>query len=75
MLFDLFWIEYIPQEALEKIKDKTITHKKFRIQSRDSSICEFYCVAITEYMIAGKKLLDYIKSFSLCDYGKNKTIK
>ena len=49
--------------------------KTFRIQSHDSSICEFYCVDIIEYMIAGKKLLDYIKLFSLCDYGKNKTIK
>ena len=75
MSFDPFWIEYIPQEALEKIKDKTIMFKTFRIQSHDSSICEFYCVDIIEYMIAGKKLLDYIKLFSLCDYGKNKTIK
>ena len=30
--FDSFGIEYIPQEVLNKIKDKPITHKIFRTQ-------------------------------------------
>ena len=30
--FDLFGIEYIPQEVLNKINDKLITHNIFRIQ-------------------------------------------
>ena len=30
--FDSFGFEYIPQEALNKIKDKSITHNIFRIQ-------------------------------------------
>ena len=30
--FDFFGIEYIPQEVLNKIKNKSITHNTFRIQ-------------------------------------------
>ena len=33
---DSFVMEYIPQEVLNKIKDKSITHNIFRIQADDS---------------------------------------
>ena len=36
MYFDSLSIEYIPQEVLIKIKDKSITHNIFRIPSDDS---------------------------------------
>ena len=58
VFFDLFGIEYIPQEVLSKIKDKGITLNIIRIQSDDSIMYEFYCKTI-EYTIAGTKLLDY----------------
>ena len=54
--FDPFEIEYIPQEALSKIQDKSINHNIFRIQSDDSIMCGFYCIALIEYMLAGKIL-------------------
>ena len=34
--FDFFGFGYIPQVLLNKIKDKSITHNIFRIQSDDS---------------------------------------
>ena len=34
--FDSFGIEYIPQEVLNNIKDKSITHKILRMQDDDS---------------------------------------
>ena len=37
--FDSFGIEYISREALTKIKDKSITHNIFRIQS-DANLSE-----------------------------------
>ena len=37
-------------------------------------MCEFYCVAFTEYMLAGKKLLDHTNFFSPNDYKKNDKI-
>ena len=58
--FDSSGIEYIPEEVLNKIKDFD-----------DSIMCELYCIAFIEYMIAGKTLLDYTTLFSLNKYKKN----
>ena len=57
--FDSFGIEYIALEVLNKIRDKSITHKIFRICDNKSNICGFYCIAFIQYMLAGKTLLDY----------------
>ena len=65
---DSFGTEYIPQEVLNKIKDKSITHNIFRIQDNKSIMCGFYYIAFIEYMLAGKTLLDYANFFSLNDY-------
>ena len=46
--FDSFGIEYIPQEILNKGKDKLITHNIFRIKDNDSIMCRFYCIAFKE---------------------------
>ena len=51
--FDFFGIEYIPQEVLSKIRDKSITHNIFRIQDNESVMCGFYCITFIEYMSAG----------------------
>ena len=69
--FDSFGIEYIPQEVLKKIKDKSITHNIFRIQGNESIMCGFYCIVFIEYMLAGKILLDY----TLLNYFLQMTIK
>ena len=74
LYFDLFGIEYIPQEALNKISDKSITHNIFRIQDNESIMCRFYCITFIEYMVTGKTLLDYTNLFSLNDYKKNDKI-
>ena len=74
MYFDSVGIEYIPQEVLNKIKDKSITHNIFRIQDNDSVIFGFYCIAFIEYMLAGKTLLDYTNLFYRNDYKKNDKI-
>ena len=59
LLFDSFGIEYISQEVLNKIGDKSITHNIFRMQDNESITCGFYCITFIEYMLAGKTLLDY----------------
>ena len=69
--FDSFGTEYIPQEALNKIKDKAITHKIFRIRHNESNMCRFYCITFIEYILAGKTLLDYTNLFSPNDCKKN----
>ena len=72
--FDFFGIEYIPQEVLNKIKDKSITRNIFRIQDNESIMCGFYSIAFIEYMLPGKTLLDYTNLFSPNDYKKNDKI-
>ena len=74
MYFDSFEIEYIPQEVLNKVKDKSITYNIFRMQIDDSIMCRFYYTAFIEYMIAGKALLDYTNLFSPNVYSKNDKI-
>ena len=66
--FDSFGIEYIPQEVLNKIRDKSIPHNIFRIEDNESTMCGFCCIAFIEYMLAGKTLLDYTYLLSLNDY-------
>ena len=46
-----------------------------RIQSDDSIMCGFYCIALIEYLIAGKAVLNYASLLSLNDYQKNDKIK
>ena len=52
--FDSFGIEYIPQEVLNKIKDKSTTHNIFRIQDNESVMCGVNCIAFIEDVLAGK---------------------
>ena len=72
--FNCVGIEYIPKEVLSKIKDKSISHNIFRIQSDGSIICGFYCAAFIVYMILGKILLHYTNLFSPNDIKKNDKI-
>ena len=65
------WIEYIPQEVPNKIKDKSITDDILRIQDKDSIMCGFYCIPLIEYMLLGKAILDYNNLFYPNEYEKN----
>ena len=49
-----FVIEHIPQEVLNKIRDKSVTHNIFRMQGNESIMCEFFCVAFTKYYLQEK---------------------
>ena len=66
--FDSFEIEYILQNALSKVKDKSVIKKLFRIQDNDSIMGGSYCIAFIEYILVGKNLLDYTNLFSPTDY-------
>ena len=58
----------------DKMKDKSIAYNTFRTQDHDSIMRGFYCIAFTEYMLAGKTLLDYTNLLSPNDYKKNDKI-
>ena len=72
--FDYYGTEYIPQEVLNKIRDKSITHNIFRIQDNESTMSGFYCIVVIEFMLSWKGLLDYTNLFSTNDYKNNEKI-
>ena len=55
-------------------QSKSINNSIFRIQSDDCIMCEFYCIAFIEYIIAGKTFLHYTNLFSPIDNQKNDKI-
>ena len=62
--FDSFGTEYIPQEVLNKIKDKPINHNVFRIQYSEFIMYGFYCIAFIEHMLAWKTFWDYTNLYN-----------
>ena len=54
--------------SLERIESNI-----FKIQAYDSIVCRYFCVEFINYMLKGKKLLDYTNLFSPNDF--KKTIK
>ena len=71
---DSFWIEYITQEALNKIRDKSITHNIFKVQDNKSILCGFHYIAFMKCMLSGKSFLGYTNLFYLNDYKRNDKI-
>ena len=65
LYFHSFGIKCIPQEVLNKNKNKSVTHNELRIQDEDCIMCGFYCIAFIEYMIAERTLFDCTNFFLL----------
>ena len=59
ILWFFFGTECIPQEQLNKIRDKSITHNIFRLQDNDFIVSGFYSNAFIKYILPGKTLLYY----------------
>ena len=57
MHFDSFGIEYIPQEVVNEIGDKSITTNTFRMQDNECTMCGFYYIAFIKYIKKEKNLL------------------
>ena len=72
--FDSFGAEYIHQDVLNKIKEKSITQNKIRVKFDNSSMCGLYWIAFIEYKIAGKCFSDYTNLFSPIDCKKDDKI-
>ena len=46
----------------------------FRSQENNSIMCGYFCIRLTDFMLAGKKLTDYTNLFSPYDFKKNDNI-
>ena len=69
--FDSFGVEHIPEENNKFIGNKKIKASIFRIQAYDSIMCGYFCIEFINYMLKGKKLLDYTNLFSPNDFKEN----
>ena len=82
--FDSFGVEHIPEEIKEVIdrrslnsspsQNKSITTNIFRVRANDSLMCGYFCTGFLDFMLAGKKLIDYTNLFSLHDFKKDDNI-
>ena len=72
--FDGFGVEHIPEEIKEFIGNKNIKANIFRVQANDSVMRGYFCIGFINFMLAGKKLTDYINLFSPYHFDKNEKI-
>ena len=68
--FDSFGTENNPKE-INKFIQNDIKSNIFRIQAYDSIMCGYFSTEFINYMLKGKKLLDYTNLFSPNDFKKN----
>ena len=62
--FDSFGVDNIPEEVKELVGNKNIKANIFRVQAKDSVMRGYICIGSIEFMLAGKKLIDFTNLFS-----------
>ena len=67
---DSFGVEHIPREIIKFIARKKIITNIYRIQTYDSIMCGYFCIAFINFMFNGKSLTDYTNLFSPNDLKK-----
>ena len=68
--FDSFGVEHIPKEIKKLISNKNMKTNIFRIQAYDSTMCGYFYIGFTNFMLAGKTLTDFTNLFSPFDFDK-----
>ena len=68
--FDSFGVEHVPKEIKEFVGNKNIIANIFRVQANNSVMCGYFCIGFIDFMIAGKKLTDFMSMFSPQDFDK-----
>ena len=69
--FDSFGVENVPEEIKEFVRNKNIIANIFRVHTNDSIMCWYFCTGFIYFMVAGKKLSDFMSMFSPYDSKKN----
>ena len=55
-------------------QNKSIKTNIFRLRANDSLMCGYFCIGFIDFMLAGKKLIDYTNLFSLDDFKEDDNI-
>ena len=69
--FDSFGVEHVPEENKEFVENKNIKANIFRVQATSSVMCGYFCIGFIVFMLADKKLTDFMSMFSPYDFEKN----
>ena len=72
--FDSFGVEHEPKEIRKLIGNKNITTSIYRIQAFNLIMCGYFCIGVIEFMLQGKRLLDYKKLYFPNEHEKNDNI-
>ena len=72
--FDSFGVEHVPEEIKEFIGNTNIKANIFRVQANNSIIRGYFCIGFIDFMLAGKKLTDFISLLFPYDFEKNDSI-
>ena len=72
--FDSFGVEHIPEKIKKFIGNKNIKASIFRVQASNSVMCGYFCIGFTDFILAGKTLIDYTNLLSPHDFDKNDQI-
>ena len=66
--FDSFGVEHVAEEIKEFFRNKNIKANIFRVQANNLVMYGYFCIAFIDFMLAGKKLTDFISLFSPYDF-------
>ena len=72
--FDSFGVAHVPKEIKNLIGNKNIITNIYRIQAYDAIMCGYVCIRFIDFMLKGKRLLDYTNLFSPNECEKNDKI-
>ena len=59
--FDSFRVEHIVKEIKQLIENKNMITNIYRIQAYDLIMCAYFCIGFIDFMLKGKRLLDYMR--------------
>ena len=65
--FDSFGVEHILEEIIKLIGNKNVVTNIYRVKAYDWIICGYFCVGFIDFMLKGKRLLDYTNVFCPID--------
>ena len=70
MMLLILRVEHIPNEVKRFIDNKNIKTNIFRIQTYDSIMCGYFCIAFIDFILSGKILTNFTNTFSPNNFKK-----
>ena len=69
--FNNFAVEHVREKVKTFIGNKKIKANTFRVQANNLIVCGYFSIEFIDFMLAGKKMTNFMNVFSPHDFGKN----